>query len=73
MILYGDEYSQINGKIVENDKQFLHIYVDTLNRALIIPKYLIKNNLSLISEETQVIQLPKWFLRKNKMINTSNY
>ncbi|XEO77952.1 hypothetical protein WKT22_02991 [Candidatus Lokiarchaeum ossiferum] len=68
MLLYGEEYSQVNGKIKKIDTKFFHIYVDTLKRRIIVPKYIVKNDLSLILDETQVIQLPNWFLRKNKII-----
>ena len=69
MLLYGEEYSVVQGKIVENHSHFLHIYFDFLNRAMIVPKYLIKNGTTVKIQETQAIQLPKWFLRKNKIID----
>ena len=69
MLLYGEEYSVVQGKIVENYSNFLHIYFDFLNRAIIVPKYLIKNDLSIKIHENQAVLLPKWFLRKNKIID----
>lgn len=69
MQFYGDQLIQIKGKICAIDGEFFKIHFIGSNKDIFVPKYLIKHQIKPKFDEIQVIRIPSWFLKKNRIIS----
>jgi hypothetical protein len=68
MQLYGDQFLEIEGKIVSNEGDFIKIFFPQFQKTAYIPTYIIKHKLKKDHNGTYILHLPIWFLKRNRVI-----
>ena len=68
MHIYGEKIVEISCKFCNKVGDFYKIDFVDYNKTGYIPNYLIKHQLKESTKEIFVIQLPIWFLKKNRII-----
>ncbi len=72
MQFYGEDWCEIDGKIIEDLGSFVRVQFLNQNNPINVPKMFIQNAISSNERQSQKLLVPMSFLKRSRIISLKN-